>query len=58
MILLATITIFLTTIIILFFNLLSNAWNDLTNKARNTYVTNIQNFVKEVRRDFSTKPDK
>jgi len=56
MIPLATITAFLMTIIVLFFNSLSDVWKDLRSETKETYVTNIQNFVEEVRKDFSNKP--
>jgi len=56
MILLTVITIFLTTIITLFFNSLSDAWKDLRSKTKDAYATSIQNFVEEVKKDFSNKP--
>jgi len=56
MILLTVITIFLTTIITLFFNSLSDAWKDLRSKTKDAYATSIQNFVEEVKKDFSDEP--
>ena len=55
MISLAIITAFLTTIIILFFNSLSNTWKDLGSKAKDTYAASIQNFIEEVKKDFADK---
>jgi len=55
MISLAIITAFLTTIITLFFNFLSNAWKDLKKEAKDTYTTSIQNFMEEVKKDFADK---
>jgi len=57
MIPLMIITAFLTTIITLFFNSLSNAWKDLMTKTKN-FTTSIQNFVEEVKKDFTDKPTK
>jgi len=56
MIPLAVITAFLTTIITLFFNSLSDAWKDLRSETKDAYATSIQNFVEEVKKDFSDKP--
>ena len=58
MILLAIITAFLTTIITLFFNSLSDTWKDLKTETKNVYVTSIQNFVEKVKKDFADKPTK
>jgi len=58
MIPLAVIIAFLTTIITLFFNSLSNTWKDLGGETKNTYATSIQNFMKEVKKDFTNKPAK
>ena len=55
MIPLAIIMVFLTTIIILFFNSLSNAWKDLESKTKEVYVTSIQTFIEEVKKDFADK---
>jgi len=55
MISLTVITAFLTTIITLFFNFLSNAWKDLGKEAKDAYATIIQNFVEEVKKDFTDK---
>ena len=55
MILLAVITAFLTTIITLFFNSLSDAWKNLGKEAKDAYATSVQNFVEEVKRDFANK---
>ena len=55
MISLAVITAFLTTIITLFFNSLSDAWKDLGKEAKDAYATSVQNFVEEVKRDFTDK---
>jgi len=46
---------FLTTIITLFFNSLSNAWKDLGSETKDTYIASIQNFIKEVKKDFANK---
>jgi len=56
MISLTVITTFLTTIITLFFNSLSNAWKDLGKEAKDAYATSIQNFMEEVKKDFADKP--
>jgi len=56
MISLAVITAFLTTIITLFFNFLSDAWKDLGKEAKDAYATSVQNFVEEVKKDFTDKP--
>jgi len=58
MISLAVIMVFLTTIITLFFNSLSNAWKDLGKETKDVYATSIQNFMEEVKRDFADKPTK
>jgi len=58
MIPLAIIMAFLTTIITLFFNSLSDAWKDLTTETKDVYATSIQNFVEEVKKDFADKPTK
>jgi len=58
MILLTIITAFLTTIIALFFNSISNAWTNLKAKTKEVYVTNVQNFIEEVKKDFADKPTK
>ena len=58
MISLTIITAFLTTIITLFFNSLSDTWKDLEKEAKDAYVTSVQNFVEEVKRDFANKPTK
>jgi len=58
MISLAVITAFLTTIITLFFNSLSDAWKHPGKEAKDAYATSIQNFVKEVKKDFADKPAK
>ena len=55
MISLTIITAFLTTIITLSFNSLSNTWKDLGNETKNAYTTSIQNFVEEIKKDFSDK---
>jgi len=52
MISLAIIMVFLTTIITLFFNSLSNAWKDLESETKDIYIASIQNFIKEVKKDF------
>jgi len=46
---------FLTTIITLFFNFLSNP---LRTETKDTYAMSIQNFIKEVKKNFSNKPAK
>jgi len=58
MIPLAIIMVFLTTIIILFFNFLSNAWKNLESKTKEVYTTSIQTFIEEVKKDFADKPAK
>jgi len=58
MISLAVITAFLTTIIALFFNSLSNAWKDLGKETKDAYTISVQNFMEEVKKDFSDKPAK
>jgi len=55
MISLTVIMAFLTTFITLFFNSLSNAWKGLGKEAKDAYATSIQNFVKEVKKDFTDK---
>ena len=55
MILLAIIMVFLTTIITLFFNFL---FNSLRTETKDTYAMSIQNFIKEVKKDFFNKPAK
>ena len=55
MISLAVITAFWTTVITLFFNSLSDAWKDLGSEAKDAYITNVQNFVEEVKKDFADK---
>jgi len=55
MIPLTVITAFLTTIITLFFNSLSDAWKDLGGETKNVYATSIQNFMEEVKKDFADK---
>jgi len=58
MILLAVITAFLTTIITLFFNSISEAWTNLKAKTKEVYATNVQTFIEEIRKDFANKPTK
>jgi len=58
MIPLAVITAFLGTIITLFFNSLANTWKDLGKKTKNIYATSIQNFMEEIKKDFTDKPAK
>ena len=58
MISLTVIIAFLTTIITLFFNSLSNVWKDLEKEAKDTYATSVQNFVEEIKKDFADKPVK
>ena len=58
MILLAVITVFLATIITLFFNSISKAWTNLKAKTKEVYATNIQIFIEEVRKDFADKSTK
>ena len=48
----AVIIAFLTTILTLFYNPLIVAWNALTDKTQNTYATDIQTFMQEVKKDF------
>jgi len=50
MIPLTVITAFLTTIITIFFNSLSDTWKDLRGETKNIYATSIQNFVEEVKK--------
>jgi len=54
----AVIIAFLTTILTLFYNPLIAAWNALTDKTQNTYATDIQTFMQEVKKNFSTKPNR
>jgi len=58
MIPLAIITAFLTTIISLFFNSISEAWTSLKAETKEVYTTNVQTFIEEVRKDFADKPTK
>ena len=58
MILLAVIMAFLGTIITLFFNFLANAQKDLGKETKNVYAMSVQNFVKEIKKDFADKPAK
>ena len=58
MILLAVITAFLTTIITLFFNSISEAWTNLKAETKEVYATNVQTFIEEIRKDFADKPTK
>jgi len=58
MISLAIIMAFLTTIIALFFNSISNAWMNLKAKTKEVYTMNVQNFIEEVKKDFTDKPTK
>jgi len=58
MIPLAIIMAFLTTIITLFFNPLSNVWKDLKTETKDVYMTSVQNFIEEVKKDFADKPTK
>jgi len=58
MIPLAVIMVFLTTIITLFFNSISEAWTNLKAETKEVYATNVQTFIKEVRKDFADKPAK
>jgi len=55
MISLTVITAFLTTIIALFFNSISDAWTNLKAKTKEVYATNVQNFIEEVKKDFADK---
>jgi len=58
MIPLAVITAFLTTIITLFFNSISEVWTNLKAETKEVYATNIQTFIEEVRKNFANKPTK
>ena len=58
MIPLAVITVFLGTIITLFFNFLADAWKDLGKETKNIYTMSVQNFVEEIKKDFADKPAK
>jgi len=58
MIPLAVITAFLTTIISLFFNSISEAWMSLKAEKKEVYAANVQTFIEEVRKDFADKPAK
>jgi len=58
MIPLAVIMTFLGTIITLFFNSLANTWKNLRKEIKNIYVTSVQNFVEEIKKDFADKPAK
>jgi len=58
MISLAVIIAFLTTIITLFFNSISEAWTNLKAKTKEVYTTNVQTFIEEIRKDFADKPTK
>jgi len=55
MISLAIITAFLTTIISLFFNSISEAWTSLKAETKEVYATNVQTFIEEIRKDFADK---
>jgi len=55
MISLAIIMAFLTTIISLFFNSISEAWMSLKAKTKEVYAINIQTFIEEVKKDFANK---
>ena len=55
MIPLAIITVFLTTIIFLFFNFISEAWTSLKAETKEVYAVNVQTFIEEVRKDFTNK---
>jgi len=55
MISLAIIMAFLTTIITLFFHSISDAWMNLKAKTKEVYMTNVQNFIEEVKKDFTDK---
>jgi len=55
MISLAVITAFLTTIITLFFHSISDAWTNLKAETKEVYATNVQNFIEEVKKDFTDK---
>jgi len=58
MISLAIIMAFLTTIISLFFNSISEAWTSLKAETKEVYAMNVQTFIEEVRKDFADKPAK
>jgi len=58
MIPLTIITAFLTTIISLFFNSISETWMNLKAKTKEVYAMNVQTFIEEVRKDFADKPSK
>ena len=58
MISLTVIIAFLTTIITLFFNSISEAWTNLKAKTKEVHATNVQTFIEEVRKDFADKPAK
>jgi len=58
MVLLTIITAFLTTIITLFFNSISEAWTNLKAETKEVYATNVQTFIEEVRKNFADKPTK
>jgi len=58
MISLAVITAFLTTIITLFFHSISDAWTNLKAETKEVYAMNVQNFIEEVKKDFTDKPTK
>ena len=58
MIPLTVIMSFLGTIITLFFNSLANAWKDLGKETKNVYAISVQNFVEEIKKDFTDKLDK
>jgi len=49
---------FLGTIIALFFNSLANAWKDFGKETKNVYAMSVQNFVEEIKKDFTDKLDK
>jgi len=55
MISLAVIIAFLTTIMTLFFNSLSDTWKDLRSEAKDAYAASVQNFIEEVKKDFADK---
>jgi len=55
MISLAVIIVFLTTIMTLFFNSLSDTWKDLGSEAKDAYAASVQNFIEEVKKDFADK---
>ena len=58
MISLTVIIVFLTTIITLFFNSISEAWTNLKAKTKGVYTMNVQTFIEELRKDFADKPTK